>query len=158
MLRKYIVITGGVLSGLGKGVALASIGNLLSSMYKIVPIKCDGYLNVDPGTMRLGSYSSILKENSLVHQLYETLEIHERHRHRYEVNPKYHKILEQNGLILSGKSPDGTLVEFIELPQEIHPYFVATQAHPELKSNINNPAPLFKGLVESAINFREKDL
>jgi CTP synthase len=107
------------------------------------------------GTMRLGSYPSILKENSLIHQLYKTLEVHERHRHRYEVNPKYHQILEQKGLILSGKSPDKTLVEFIELPKEIHPYFVATQAHPELKSNINNPAPLFKGLVESAIKFSE---
>ena len=109
------------------------------------------------GTMRLGSYPSIIKENSLVYDLYKSLNINERHRHRYEVNPKYHQILEQNGLILSGKSPDGNLVEFIELSKEIHPYFVATQAHPELKSNLFNPAPLFMGLIKSAIKYSERN-
>lgn len=107
------------------------------------------------GTMRLGEYPAIIKQGSLVHSLYNKLEVLERHRHRYEVNPEYHNILQENGLILSGLSPDKTLVEFIELPKEVHPYFVATQAHPELKSTLLNPAPLFKGLVESAINKKD---
>jgi CTP synthase len=106
--------------------------------------------------MRLGDYLSILREGSLVHQIYGKEEVHERHRHRYEVNPLYHKVLEDKGLIFSGKSRDGTLVEFIELPKEKHPYFVATQAHPELKSSLHKPAPLFFGLVESALKFSEK--
>ncbi len=106
------------------------------------------------GTMRLGAYPAILKENTLVHRLYKKIEVSERHRHRYEVNPKYHEILEQGGLILSGMSPDRKLVEFIELKDHI--YFVATQAHPELKSTLMNPAPLFKGLVEAAL--RKKHL
>jgi len=103
------------------------------------------------GTMRLGAYSAIIKPGSLVHSLYGALEVSERHRHRYEVNPKYHKVLSDKGLIFSGVSPDGNLVEFIEL--ENHPYFVGTQAHPELKSSLLNPAPLFKGLVGAAIKY-----
>jgi len=103
------------------------------------------------GTMRLGAYPAILREGSIVHSLYGVSRIYERHRHRYEVNPKYHKILKDNGLVLSGVSPDGTLVEFIEL--ENHPYFVGTQAHPELKSSLTSPAPLFKGLIEAALKF-----
>jgi CTP synthase len=103
------------------------------------------------GTMRLGSYLAFVKENSLVHSLYSSLKVHERHRHRYEVNPKYHELLTNNGLVFSGLSPDKTLVEFIELPN--HRYFVATQGHPELKSCLLKPAPLFKGLVEAALNF-----
>ncbi|MGE0793074.1 MAG: CTP synthase, partial [Candidatus Woesearchaeota archaeon] len=74
--------------------------------------------------------------------------VSERHRHRYEVNPEYHKQLTENGLLLSGLSPDGRLVEFIELKN--HPYFVATQAHPELKSSLDKPAPLFYGLIKAA--------
>ncbi|MFW6226309.1 MAG: glutamine hydrolyzing CTP synthase, partial [bacterium] len=104
------------------------------------------------GTMRLGNYPAIIKQNSLIHNLYNNLEVLERHRHRYEVNPDYHDILQENGLVLSGLSPNKTLVEFIELSKEIHPYFVATQAHPELKSTLLNPAPLFKGLIEACIN------
>lgn len=105
------------------------------------------------GTMRLGAYVAILREGSLVHSLYNSLQVSERHRHRYEVNPRYHTILQEKGMLLSGVSPDGTLVEFIELPS--HPYFVATQAHPELKSSLISPAPLFKGLVEAALVFNE---
>ncbi len=101
------------------------------------------------GTMRLGSYPAKIVENTIVHQLYNSRNISERHRHRYEVNPDYHKILEDNGLILSGISPDRKLAEFIELKD--HPYFVATQSHPELKSTLSKPAPLFKGLVEAAL-------
>lgn len=106
------------------------------------------------GTMRLGAYPALIKQGSLVHSLYGSLEVSERHRHRYEVNLEYHKVLQEKGLIFSGISPDGTLVEFIELPN--HPYFVATQAHPELKSSLLNPAPLFKGLVEAALKFEER--
>jgi len=105
------------------------------------------------GTMRLGAYPAILREDSLVHSLYNSINVYERHRHRYEVNPKYHQVLQENGLVLSGVSPNGTLVEFIELRD--HPYFVATQAHPELKSSLVKPAPLFVGLVRAAIKFNE---
>lgn len=106
------------------------------------------------GTMRLGAYPAILKDDTLAYKLYQKNLVSERHRHRYEVNPKYHNLLEQGGMILSGLSPDKTLVEFIELKN--HPYFIATQSHPELKSNLMNPAPLFKGLVEAAL--RKKGL
>ena len=101
------------------------------------------------GTMRLGAYPALIAEGSLVHSLYGSLEVSERHRHRYEVNPKYHDVLKNHGLVFSGFSPDGTLVEFIELRE--HPFFVAIQAHPELKSSLLNPAPLFNGFVEAAI-------
>jgi CTP synthase len=88
-----------------------------------------------------------------VHSLYGKTKIFERHRHRYEVNPNYVKILEDNGLIFSGKSPDGVLMEFMEIPN--HPYFVATQAHPEFKSRPLKPAPLFDGFVKAAIKNRD---
>lgn len=101
------------------------------------------------GTMRLGAYPAVLREGSIIHSLYRTKEVSERHRHRYEINPKYHEILERKGMVLSGFSPDRLLVEFIEVQN--HPYFVATQAHPELKSNIFRPAPLFVGLVKSIL-------
>ncbi|WP_456419257.1 glutamine hydrolyzing CTP synthase [Methanocaldococcus infernus] len=100
------------------------------------------------GTMRLGAYKAILKEGTLVHKLYGRKEVYERHRHRYEVNPEYHEILEKHGLIISGTSPDGRLVEFIELNND---YFVATQAHPEFKSRPNKPHPLFDGLVKACL-------
>ena len=103
------------------------------------------------GTMRLGAYEAKIKKDSLVEKLYNSLIVSERHRHRYEVNPEYHQILEKNGLIISGLSPDGRLVEFIELPKEKHCYFVATQAHPELKSKLEKPAPLFYGLVKACL-------
>ncbi|MCD6279219.1 CTP synthase (glutamine hydrolyzing) [Candidatus Micrarchaeota archaeon] len=101
------------------------------------------------GTMRLGAYPAVLKQGTIVRELYGREMISERHRHRYEVNPDYHKTLESNGLVLSGMSPDRKLVEFVELPKNVHPYFVATQAHPELKSWFEKPAPLFYGLVKS---------
>jgi CTP synthase len=100
------------------------------------------------GTMRLGSYEAKLAPGSIVSKLYGENKAFERHRHRYEVNPAYHKILKEKGLSLSGLSPNGELVEFIELSK--HPYFVATQAHPELKSALEKPAPLFYGLVKAA--------
>ncbi|CAB3288541.1 CTP synthetase [Methanocaldococcus lauensis] len=101
------------------------------------------------GTMRLGAYPAILKEGTLVHRLYKKTEVYERHRHRYEVNPEYHEILENYGLTISGKSPDGRLAEFIEIDK--NRYFVATQAHPEFKSRPNKPHPLFDGLVRAAL-------
>jgi len=101
------------------------------------------------GTMRLGSYPAIVKPDSKVFSLYNSENVSERHRHRYEVNPDYHKTLQENGLIISGLSPDGRLVEFIELKD--HPFFVATQAHPEFKSSLVKPAPLFYGFVKACV-------
>jgi CTP synthase len=106
------------------------------------------------GTMRLGSYPAELTRGSIVSRLYATRQVTERHRHRYEVNNSYRAQLEKAGLVVSGTSPDGKLVEFIELPTEVHPFFVATQAHPELKSRPTKPHPLFKGLVEAALHRR----
>ncbi len=97
------------------------------------------------GTMRLGSYKAILKDGSRVKNIYKKDEVYERHRHRFEVNPLYHKVLQDNGLLFSGLSPDGQLVEFIELPS--HKFFIGTQAHPEFKSSLLNPAPLFDSFV-----------
>jgi len=112
--------------------------------------------NVDKkgGTMRLGSYKAILKPGTTTSKIYNSDVAHERHRHRYEVNPEYHKILSEKGLVISGASEDNRLVEFIELNN--HPYFIATQAHPELKSRLIEPAPLFFGLVNAAIEFDSK--
>ncbi len=101
------------------------------------------------GTMRLGAYPALLKEETLVHTLYGKREVSERHRHRYEVNPDYHQVLDENGMVFSGTSLDGRLVEFIELAN--HPFFVATQAHPELKSRMETPAPLFYGFVRACL-------
>jgi CTP synthase len=103
------------------------------------------------GTMRLGLYPAALAEGSIVGELYGELMVHERHRHRYEVNNAYRAQLEEAGLSFSGLSPDGRLVEFIELPASMHPYFVATQAHPELLSRPTRPHPLFSGLIEAAL-------
>ncbi len=103
------------------------------------------------GTMRLGLYPAKLAEGSVVREVYGQPYVEERHRHRYEVNNAYRERLEQAGLIISGTSPDGRLVEFIELPRETHPYFVATQAHPELRSRPTRPHPLFVGLVRAAV-------
>ena len=102
------------------------------------------------GTMRLGAYPAILKESSITHSLYKSLEVSERHRHRYEVNPEYHEVLTEKGMVFSGNSKDGRLVEFIELPQLN--FFLATQAHPELKSRMEKPAPLFYGFVKACMN------
>ncbi len=100
------------------------------------------------GTMRLGIYPAKLAEDTIARNLYDEEVVYERHRHRWEVNNRYRQQLQDAGLVLSGMSPDGRLVEFVELPD--HPYFVATQAHPELKSRPNHPHPLFDGLVAAA--------
>ena len=110
----------------------------------------DDQIGVDKkgGTMRLGAYPCILKDGTLAKELYGAEKISERHRHRYEYNNEYKERLEKAGLICSGTSPDGKLVEIVEYRK--HPYFIAGQFHPELKSRPNRPAPLFVGLVRAA--------
>ena len=104
------------------------------------------------GTLRLGSYPCVLDKDSKAYQLYGDETIHERHRHRYEVNNDYRTVLTEHGMKLSGLSPDGRIVEMCELPA--HPFFVATQAHPELKSRPNRPHPLFRGFVTAALEHK----
>ena len=106
------------------------------------------------GTMRLGSYPANLEPGSVVAEAYEETEVAERHRHRYEVNNAYRDRLSKAGLVFSGTSPDGRLVEFVELPREQHPFFVGTQAHPELKSRPTRPHPLFAAFVKAALDYR----
>ena len=116
----------------------------------IIPDQINIIKNSNYGaTMRLGAYPAILKPGTLVRKLYGKEKIFERHRHRYEINPEYIEILEKNGLVFSGRSPNKILMEFMELPN--HPYFVATQAHPEFTSRFMHPNPLFDGLIKAAI-------
>jgi CTP synthase len=103
------------------------------------------------GTMRLGLYPAILSAGSIVAKVYGSTEISERHRHRYEVNNQYRDRIAATGLRFSGLSPDAHLVEFVELPEEVHPYYVGTQAHPEFLSRPTRPHPLFAGLIAAAI-------
>ena len=105
------------------------------------------------GTMRLGAYPAALRPGSVVARAYESTSVSERHRHRYEVNNSYRDRLEAAGLVISGTSPDGNLVEFVELPSEVHPFYVATQAHPELKSRPTRSHPLFKALIAAALEY-----
>lgn len=107
------------------------------------------------GTMRLGLYQARLAEGSLAAELYGANSSEERHRHRYEVNNRYRDEISAAGLVFSGTSPDGQLVEYVELPREAHPFYIATQAHPELRSRPGTPHPLFAGLVDAAITRRE---
>lgn len=108
------------------------------------------------GTLRLGAYPCVLDKDSRAYQLYGQENISERHRHRYEVNNDYRAVLTEHGLRLSGLSPDGRIVEMCELTE--HPFFVATQGHPELKSRPNRPHPLFKGFVEAALENKHRDM
>lgn len=103
------------------------------------------------GTMRLGAYDATLGEGTVVADAYGTTRVSERHRHRYEVNNAYRPELAGAGLVISGTSPDGALVEFVELPRDVHPYYVATQAHPEFKSRPTKAHPLFAGLIGAAV-------
>ncbi|HEY4315919.1 MAG TPA: CTP synthase [Actinomycetes bacterium] len=103
------------------------------------------------GTMRLGLYPAALADGSLAREVYGSAYVEERHRHRYEVNNAYRGRLEEAGIVFSGTSPDGHLVEYVELPRDVHPYFIATQAHPEFKSRPARAHPLFAGLVAAAI-------
>ncbi len=101
------------------------------------------------GTMRLGTYPARLTEGSLVAEAYGATEVAERHRHRYEVNMDYRKVLEKNGLLFSGVSPDGKLPEIVERTD--HPWFIGVQFHPELKSKPFEPHPLFASFIAAAI-------
>ena len=103
------------------------------------------------GTMRLGLYDAALTKGSLAAKLYDAELIQERHRHRYEVNNAYREQIAAAGMQFSGMSPDGTLVEFVELPRDVHPFYIATQAHPELRSRPNRAHPLFAGLIEASL-------
>lgn len=113
----------------------------------------DGIVDIG-GTLRLGAYPCVLKKDSKAYKLYQAEEIQERHRHRYEVNNDYRKAFQEYGMVLSGLSPDGRIVEMIELPE--HPFFIGTQGHPELKSRPNRPHPLFKGLIAAAVARKTK--
>lgn len=103
------------------------------------------------GTMRLGLYEAKLEPGSIVAEVYGGLSASERHRHRYEVNNSYREQIAQSGLVFSGTSPDGQLVEYVELPRAVHPYYVGTQAHPEFRSRPTRPNPLFFGLIKAAL-------
>jgi CTP synthase len=104
------------------------------------------------GTMRLGAYPCKIVPGTLIHKLYAASEISERHRHRYEVNNHYRDVLAEKGLRICGTSPNGKLVEAVELPQDLHPFYVGVQFHPEFLSRPNKPHPLFLGLVKAALN------
>lgn len=121
---------------------------VIATMAEQVDIINDGDMG---GTMRLGLYKAALTPGSLAAAVYGSELIEERHRHRYEVNNTYRQQIADAGLSFSGTSPDGQLVEFVELPREVHPYYIATQAHPELRSRPNNAHPLFSGLVEASL-------
>ena len=116
---------------------------------QVAIVEGDGDLG---GTMRLGFYPAELLPGSIVAKRYGQSQVEERHRHRYEVNNAYREQLEEAGLVFSGTSPDAKLVEFVELPPDVHPYYVATQAHPELRSRPTRPHPLFVGLIEAALD------
>lgn len=107
------------------------------------------------GTMRLGLYEAKLQPGSIVEQLYGAKTASERHRHRYEVNNSYREQIANKGLVFSGTSPDGNLVEYVELPRDVHPFYVGTQAHPEFKSRPTRPNPLFFGLIKAAIERKQ---
>ena len=125
---------------------------VIATMAEQVDILASGEMG---GTMRLGKYIAALKPGSIVSEVYGSDTSEERHRHRYEVNNKYRDQIGAAGLVFSGTSPDGHLVEYVELPREVHPYYVATQAHPEFKSRPTNAHPLFRGLIAAAIERHE---
>jgi CTP synthase len=110
------------------------------------------------GTMRLGAYPAVLEPDSIVGKAYGTTQVSERHRHRYEVNNAYRDKLAESGLRISGTSPDGHLVEFVEYPPDVHPFVVGTQAHPELKSRPTRPHPLFVAFVGAALDYKAGEL
>jgi len=112
-------------------------------------------VQVKGGSMRLGLYPCIIAKKSLAHQCYRSEFIRERHRHRYEVNNAYREILSENGMIISGLSPDGSLVEMIELPESMHPFFIASQFHPEFKSRLVTPHPIFREFVKECLKLNK---
>jgi CTP synthase len=122
---------------------------VIATMAEQVEIIAGGDLG---GTMRLGLYEADLADGSIVAELYGSSSVSERHRHRYEVNNNYREQIASHGMVFSGMSPDRTLVEFVELPRDTHPFYVGTQAHPELRSRPNNAHPLFRGLIGAALD------
>ena len=142
-MTKYIFVTGGVVSGLGKGITAASLGRLLKQRGLRVRVqKLDPYLNVDPGTMSPYQHGEVFVTDDGAD------EISERHRHCYEFNNDFREAVTGAGLVRAGLSPDGQLVEMVELPG--HPWFVGVQFHPELKSRPNRAHPLFRDFVAAA--------
>ena len=121
---------------------------VIATMAEQVDILAAGEMG---GTMRLGLYEAKLEQGSIVSEVYESQLVSERHRHRYEVNNSFRDEISAAGLAFSGTSPDGHLVEYVELPRDVHPYYVGTQAHPEFRSRPNRAHPLFKGLVVAAL-------
>jgi CTP synthase len=121
---------------------------VIATMAEQVDILAAGEMG---GTMRLGLYEAKLEPGSIVSEVYEAQTVSERHRHRYEVNNSFRDEISAAGLVFSGTSPDGHLVEYVELPRDVHPYYVGTQAHPEFRSRPNRAHPLFKGLVVAAL-------
>ncbi len=122
------------------------------SRYNVIDImEYQKSVKIKGGSMRLGSYPCIIEKNSLAYRCYKKEFINERHRHRYEVNNNFRKVLTDNGMKLSGLSPDSTLVEIIELPKSMHPFFIACQFHPELKSRLVEPHPIFREFVKACL-------
>ena len=101
--------------------------------------------------MRLGAYKAILRDGTIARNSYNQKEISERHRHRYEVNPEFIEKIEARGLVFSGKSPDGKLMEIAELPKSMHPFFLGTQFHPEFKARPLHPPPLFSAFIDACL-------
>jgi len=128
---------------------------VIATMEEQVEIIAGGDLG---GTMRLGLYPAKLADGSIAAELYGSTEVSERHRHRYEVNNGYRDRIADAGLVFSGLSPDRNLVEFVELPRDVHPFYVGTQAHPELRSRPNDAHPLFRGLVAAALERQQASL
>lgn len=122
---------------------------VIATMAEQVDIIAGGDLG---GTMRLGLYEAELAEGSLAAEVYGSTTASERHRHRYEVNNRYRDQIAEAGMVFSGLSPDRNLVEYVELPREVHPYYIATQAHPELRSRPTEANPLFRGLIAAALD------
>ena len=138
--------------GLAQAASIELVPDTPDPVISLMPEQ-NGVVNMG-GTLRLGSYPCILGEGTKAEALYGKKEIAERHRHRYEVNNDYREKLIANGMLLSGLSPDGRIVEMIELKE--HPFLIATQAHPEFKSRPNLAHPLFKGLIAAALEKEEK--
>jgi CTP synthase len=107
-------------------------------------------------TMRLGSFPCILQRGSIANKAYRDQFITERHRHRYELNNAYRAMLTEKGMVMSGVSPDGNLVEIIELPRDVHPFFIGVQFHPELKSRATKAHPIFREFVKASLGYREQ--
>ncbi len=139
------------------GLKNANSTEFKDSKYNVIDImEYQKTVKVKGGSMRLGAYPCIVQKKSLAYKCYKKEFVNERHRHRYEVNNMFRHTLAENGLIFSGLSPDESLVEMIELPKSQHPFFIASQFHPELKSRVVEPHPIFREFVKASKEFSEK--